>query len=177
MPTPNDDDATDERRSTTDARPISRRRMLTGTLAAGALALGGTAGSVAGDQETGRFNDSPGRGGEAVLAEGDFRDQPFEITRRSGDTADQSSEDAISGVTFNCNNGEGNSIFLVAWYFQYTDEDAERVLYTRSNNIDTDRTFRWGGGSKLCEDSVSVPGSDESLDFVQTPYQAVGNQR
>ena len=152
---------------------LSRRGLLTtGAATAGALLIGaaGTAGAA---QETGRFNDSPGRGGQAVTPEEDFRDQPFRITGRTGDTATE-----IDGAVFSCNEGDGDSIFLVGWYFEYTDESQQRLLFTRSNNIDTTAEYTWSvRGAKECEDSgVVLSEGGLPSDFVQTSYRATGPQ-
>lgn len=147
-------------------RSTPRRRVLAGSVSAlSALALGSSAISPAGAaDDTGRFNDAPGRGGEAIVRPADFDgDRAFEITRRTGDSADE-----IEGVTFQCS-GRGNRIFLVGWYFEYED-GVERTLYTRSNNINTDVVYNWrplGRGAKRCE----------VTDFIQTPFRATGPQR
>lgn len=154
---------------------VSRRQVLQSSLAtAGALAFaGGTVGSVAASQETGRFNDAPGRGGEAVVPEDDYKDKTFTFTGRTGDTAKD-----IDGVIFECNAGDGKPIFLVGWNFVYVDEDTERTLYTRSNNIDTSLEYNWSdSGAKLCDDSgLTVTGDGNIEDFIQTPYRATGQQ-
>jgi hypothetical protein len=63
-------------------------------------------GSVAADQEDGRFNDAPGRGGQAVMPADEFRgDQEFVITERTGDSARE-----IEGTTFQCNGGNGKPL-------------------------------------------------------------------
>ena len=163
---------TENERERTESTDRSRRGLLRTTAIAGsALLVGGSAvGSAGADQETGRFNDSPGRGGAAVVHEDDFEgDQAFRITERTGDPAPE-----IDAVEFQCS-GEGEKILLVGWNFEYVAEDdpETRTLYTRSNNIDTDKEFQWrpvGNGAKLCEESVA------GQNFVQTPYRATGNQ-
>lgn len=177
---PKSDDVDDNGRTGT----VSRRRALkSGLSTAGALVFaGGAVGSAAASQETGRFNDAPGRGGEAVVPHDDFSENAtFRIIERAGDPPRR-----IEGVSFECNEGDGKSIFLVGWHFRYAGEDEIRTLYTRSNNIDTERTFSWGGnGHKRCEGSgatVTVEGgtvvsSGERADYVQTPYGATGQQK
>lgn len=152
----------------------SRRQILkAATATAGALTFG-TGLAAAGPEETGRFNDAPGRGGESVVPEADYRPQSFHITERTGDTASE-----IDGVLFRCNEGNGKSIFLVAWEFQYVDEDETHLLFTRSNNIDTDLTYDWSdAGPKVCPDGGTLlsEGSNEWKDFVQVSYRASGPQ-
>ncbi len=155
------------------ASRLSRRRLLATSGAVTTALLGGVAGTASANQETGRFNDSPGRGGESVLAAADYREEPFEITGRTGDTATE-----IDGALFSCNEGSGESIFLVGWYFEYVDDDEQRLLFTRSNNIDTDRTYNWSAnGAKQCDDSgVVLSGDGQPEDFVQVSYRATGPQ-
>ena len=149
---------------------LARRNVLKGGLTAvSLLTLGsGAVGTVGASQDTGRFNEAPGRGGEAVVPEEDFRgDEKFRITERTGDSAFE-----IDFVEFQCE-GEGESILLVGWFFEYEGESERRTLYTRSNNIDTDVVYEWkpeGEGAKLCEGAV------EDTDFLQTPYRATGPQ-
>mgnify|MGYP005847528559 CR=1 FL=1 len=153
--------------------PVSRRRLLTTTAAtAGALTLG-IPGTAAASQETGRFNDAPGRGGQAVVPATDFREKAFHITGRTGDTATE-----IDGALFSCNKGDGEQIFLVGWFFEYVDDDEQRLLFTRSNNIDTDKTYTWSTqGAKQCDDSgIVLSGDGQPEDFVQTSYRATGAQ-
>jgi len=135
--------------------------------------LGGVAGTATASKETGRFNDAPGRGGQAVVPATDFSEKAFTITGRTGDTADD-----IDGALFSCNEGNGGQIFLVGWYFEYVDDDQQRLLFTRSNNIDTDRTYNWSAnGAKQCDDSgVVLSGDGQPEDFVQTSYKATGPQ-
>ncbi len=156
----------------TDAS-LSRRHLLTAGVATAGTLLVGTAGTATANQETGRFNDSPGRGGQAVVPATDFREEPFHITERTGDT-----EAEIDGALFNCNEGDGEQIFLVGWVFEYVDDDHERLLFTRSNNIDTDKTYTWSSqGAKLCDDSgIVLSGDGQPEDFVQTSYRATGPQ-
>lgn len=160
-----------------DSDDVSRRNVLKQTAALGSLTLvgGAATGVAAADQEDGRFNDSPGRGGQSVLKKADYRaDQEFEFTERSGD-----SNETVDGAKFQCNKGKGKSIFLVAWFFKYTDSDEEYVLYTRSNNIDTDNTYRWNpSGGKNCPNGIQKLEDGELVveDAVQTGYQAVGRQ-
>ena len=166
-------DASEPSQQTVPTR--SRRQILKATTAtAGTLAFGAGIAS-AGPEETGRFNDAPGRGGEAVVPAADYEAKDFHITQRTGDTADE-----INGVIYQCNEGDGKSIFLVAWEFQYVGEDDTNLLFTRSNNIDTDPTYSWSdNGSKLCENSGTVLESDEYpplSDFVQVSYRATGSQ-
>lgn len=161
---------------TTTTSDISRRGVLAKTTAAGTALIGGIGitGSVAADQETGRFNDSPGRGGQAVIPEDDFeKNKKFAITERTGDSATE-----IDGAVFQCNTGNGESIFLVGWNFTYEGEDEERILYTRSNNIDTSVTYDWqNNGSKICESGlVTTDGEQLPEDAAQSSYRAVGNQ-
>lgn len=161
-----------ERTANTESTEQSRRGLLRTTATVGTtLLVGGSAiGSAGAAQETGRFNDAPGRGGAAVVHEDDFEgDQAFRLTERTGDTALE-----IDFVEFQCS-GEGEEILLVGWNFEYVEEDdpETRTLYTRSNNLDTDKEYQWrpqGNGAKLCEDGVG------DRDFVQTPYRATGNQ-
>lgn len=163
-------------KQTDDSNGLSRRSILSKTTAAGAaLAVGGAAtGSVMADQEDGRFNDSPGHGGQSVLPEEDFRaNQDFVITGRTGDSAAE-----ISGIKFQCNKGNGNSIFLVGWFFEYTDSDEQYVLYTRSNNVEVGETFTWGGrAGKVCKNGVtSIEQGDVVIqDGVQASYQVTGD--
>lgn len=153
----------------------SRRQVLKATTAAASALAVGTGIAAAGPEETGRFNDAPGRGGEAVVPADDYKAEDFHITQRTGDTADE-----INGVIYQCNEGNGKSIFLVAWEFQYVDEDDTHLLFTRSNNIDTDRTYSWSdNGAKLCKDSGVILESDEYqglTDFKQVAYHATGPQ-
>ncbi|ATW87301.1 hypothetical protein halTADL_0488 [Halohasta litchfieldiae] len=152
---------------------LSRRRFVATSAVTASALIGGLAGTAGATKETGRFNDSPGRGGESIVPETDYREQAFHITGRTGDTATE-----IDGAVFNCNEGNGESIFFVGWYFEYVDEDQQRLLFTRSNNIDTERTYNWStNGAKECGDSgvvLSVGG--ERVDFVQTAYKATGPQ-
>lgn len=155
----------------TDSTPSRRDVLRTTTAAASALALG--TGVAAADQETGRFNDAPGRGGEAVVPKDDYRDASFVITDRTGDTAGD-----IEGVYFECNEGDGQPIFLVGWEFQYVESGETGTLYTRSNNVDTDLVYDWSDeGSKVCPNGgVVVPGESGAGDFVQVSYRATGPQ-
>jgi hypothetical protein len=157
----------------TEKPQLSRRRLLSTSAAVTTALLGGVAGMASANQETGRFNDSPGRGGESVLPATDYREETFEITGRTGDTATE-----IDGALFSCNNGNGGQIFLVGWYFEYVDDDQQRLLFTRSNNIDTDRTYNWSAnGAKQCDDSgVVLSGDGLPEDFVQVSYRATGPQ-
>lgn len=151
---------------------LSRRRLLATSAAVTTALLGGVAGTASAKQETGRFNESPGRGGQAVVPATDFREKAFRITDRTGDTASE-----IDGALFSCNEGDGGQIFLVGWYFEYVD-DQQRLLFTRSNNIDTDRTFSWSTeGAKQCDDSgIVLSGNGHPENFVQTSYRATGPQ-
>ena len=153
----------------------SRRQLLkTATATVGALTVG-TGFAAAGPEETGRFNDAPGRGGESVVPEAHYRPESFHITERTGDTASE-----IDGVVFQCNEGEGKSIFLVAWEFQYVDDSETHRLFTRSNNIDTDLTYDWSdAGSKVCPNGGSIISDgtfEPPTDFVQVSYHATGPQ-
>jgi len=152
---------------------LSRRRLLTSGAATAATLVVGATGTAAATQETGRFNDAPGRGGQAVTAATEFREQPFHIVERTGDTAAE-----IDGALFSCNEGDGEQIFLVGWLYQYVDDDTERLLFTRSNNIDTDKTYAWSTqGAKQCDDSgIVLSGDGVPEDFVQTGYKATGPQ-
>jgi len=155
------------------ASRLSRRRLLATTAAVTTALVGGVAGTASATQETGRFNDSPGRGGQAVTPAADFREKAFHITERTGDT-----EDEIDGALFSCNEGDGEQIFLVGWFFEYVDDDQQRLLFTRSNNIDTDKTYSWSTeGAKQCDDSgIVLSGDGLPEDFVQTGYKATGTQ-
>jgi len=82
---------------------LSRRRLLTASAATAATVLVGATGTAAADQETGRFNDAPGRGGQAVTPAADFREKAFHITERTGDTATE-----IDGALFSCNEATVN---------------------------------------------------------------------
>jgi hypothetical protein len=69
---------------------------------------------------------------------------------------------------------------LVGWYFQYTDSDEVQILYTRSNNIDTGRTFVTGGrNGRVCDDGITTveDGAPVVEDGVQFSYQSTGNQK
>lgn len=153
----------------------SRRQILKATTAAASALTLGTGIAAAGPEETGRFNDAPGRGGEAVVPADDYRPQSFHITARTGDTAEE-----IDGVLFQCNDGDGESIFLVGWEFQYVDEDDTHLLFTRSNNLDTDPMYDWSdNGSKVCPKGgtiISGDGISPPEDFVQVSYRATGPQ-
>ena len=161
--------------STQQESTKSRREILKATTAtAGALAFG-TGLASAGPEETGRFNDAPGRGGESVVPAAHYRPQSFHITERTGDTASE-----IDGVLFQCNGGNGKSIFLVAWKFQYVDETETHLLFTRSNNIDTDLTYDWSdAGSKVCPNGGTIISDgtfEPPTDFRQVPFRATGPQ-
>lgn len=153
----------------------TRRQILQATTAAASALAAGTGIAAAGPEETGRFNDAPGRGGEAVVPLDVYRPQSFHITSRTGDTADE-----IDGVLFQCNEGDGNPIFLVGWEFQYVDEADTHLLFTRSNNVDTDPTYDWSdNGSKICPNGGSIisgQGVSPPEDFVQVSYRATGPQ-
>ena len=175
--------------------PTSRRGVLKGSLTAlGAVTFGvGASGTAA---ASGRFNDAPGQGGQAVMPAGDFKDEPFTITERSGSCAPDESncDDPIDGALFQCNQGGGEQIFLVGWRFEYEDpeDDEVRTMYTRSNNIQTGTTYTWGS-QKVCEDSgtelvptpedleidepfIPKPGVEYPIDFAQTSYSIGGAQ-
>lgn len=74
----------------------------------------------------------PGRGGQAIVAEGSFRpDTEFEIL-----------EFTAHRQGFQCK-GDNRPVTLVSWRFQYVDDETDRQMFTRDNNIDTEVTYRW----------------------------------
>lgn len=162
-----------------DPASRTRRHVLRSGVAAGGLlafGVGGMSGVSAADG--GRWNDAPGRGGQAVVPEDDYRaDYPFSITGRTGD-----SEEEITGIFFQCAGQKGEEIFLVGWKFEY-DEDDGGIFYSRSNNIDTEKDYAWkpiDAGAKRCEDGISLrdeEGNEVKVeDGVQTSFRATGPQ-
>lgn len=137
--TPSPNDPEDIRTNT--SIELSRRKVLCGTVGAGALVLG--MGTVSAD----------GRGGQAIVATEDFRSKPFVIERITG-------PDEPDRKGYQCRE-PGREISLVGWKFGYEDDDTDRTLYTRDNQIKTDVTYRWAGRNKDC---------DETDGYVQIGY-------
>jgi hypothetical protein len=150
-------DETDESRM-----DLSRRRLLKGSAVAGALALGsGNAAAVESDEPGGEG----GQGGQAVVAERDYKEEPFEILEWTAPmkvTNEEGEEIQLpySVRTFTCDR-PGAGITLVGWRFRYLDIDPEydsedpdsnsfRVMYTRDNRIDTTVTYEWSSGGLEC---------------------------
>lgn len=160
---------------------VSRRHLLRGgATAVSGVVLGASAiGSVSAN---GRFNDAPGRGAAAVVT-GPNHDgnREFELIGRAMDIVD---EDEIpipideSGELFFVLRGfqcwgQGEDLQLVGWDFRYLDEDKRRRLYTRSNNLDTEKTYTFksdGRGATYCDEG------DADEPFYVTPFRATGPQ-
>lgn len=158
----------------------TRRHVLRSGIATGGLLTVGL-GSMAGVSATdgGRWNDAPGRGGQAVVPEAVYRsDATFSITERTGE-----SEKEISGITFQCTDAAGHEIFLVGWHFEYDDGEGG-IFYSRSNNIDTEKDYAWRpleAGAKLCEGGIvlKIEEGDPEValeDGIQTSFRAIGPQ-
>lgn len=141
----------------TISESVSRRRVLQASAITGGLLLGGTSSVSA---QGGRWKNEDGRGGAAVVSQRDFTagaQDSFTILRRKIENG----KPVLKG--FNCQDGTGGEIRLVAWLFQYTGSDETRVLYTRSNNIDTDATYTW-----------SYEGAQDCGKYKLTSYKATG---
>ncbi|MCU4754328.1 hypothetical protein OB919_20500 [Halobacteria archaeon AArc-curdl1] len=161
---------------TTTGTTVSRRRLLRGVGASVALLGVGGASSATAQQEDGRFNDAPGRGGQAVVPASDFTDDTFVITERTGDSAE-----TIDGVLYSCSPEQSTEqqIFLVGWHFTYVDDDEVRTLYTRSNNVETGKEYDWNVVRECADSGQEIPAGgfpQEPVDMVQAAYRATGDQ-
>ena len=166
----------DAESETTTGTTISRRRLLRGVGASVALLGVGGASSATAQQEDGRFNDAPGRGGQAVVPASDFTDDTFVITERTGDSAE-----TIDGVLYSCSPEQSTEqqIFLVGWHFTYVDDDEVRTLYTRSNNVETGKEYDWNVVRECADSGQEIPAGElpqEPVDMVQAAYRATGDQ-
>jgi hypothetical protein len=140
--------------SADDSTTTSRRRLLrNGVATASALVLGGAALGTA-TAKPGQVG-APGSGGQAVVRLEDYREARFEILGRT---------DGPETILFECNQGGGRPLLLVGWRFSYLDEDAERTMFTRDNNVDTDPVYTWNPADR---------GATECEDVVVTPYRRV----
>lgn len=130
---------TDDVEENTGVPDPSRRTILRGAAATGALLLG--AGTATGN----------GRGGQAVVETADFEpDEPFTIV-------DGPFEKPDDRIGFQCN-GQGREISFPYWEFTYEGDSSSetRKLYTRDNQIATDVTYRWTGQTKDCGEYVQT---------------------
>lgn len=119
---------TDDERETDTSGTLSRRNVLSGLAASGALLLG--AKTVTAD----------GRGGQAIVEETAYKEnEPFTITE--GPIRD---DNGFERQPYRCSDS-GRQISFVAWKFEYDDLDKGGTLYTRDNQIETDVTYHWGG--------------------------------
>jgi hypothetical protein len=164
----------DEEKRTDGSVRLSRRRILSGAAASGAM-LAGMGGVSA-----------RGQGGQCVVSEEDYEpDRSFVITEVSDCPDEASNPDGscwAPTLFYQCEGeggrfppGKGGTLPFPYWTFQYyradgSLEDTERKLYTRDNRVRTGVTYRWPGDAKECpQDSGEV--------LVQTGFSAGGTKR
>lgn len=157
----------------TKASAFSRRKVLRGVAASGALLAGA---GVAGAR---------GQGGQAVVREEDFEpDREFVISEVSDCPEEATNPDGscwAPTLFYQCKGkggrappGKGGTLPFPYWTFQYYNDDGsleetERKLYTRDNEVRTGVTYRWPGGSKEC------PQPDGQV-LIQTGFSAGGTK-
>lgn len=162
-------DADGEHVSPPDSLNLSRRKLLHGSAAVGALLVG--AGSASAN----------GKGGQAVVFEEDYKaDGSFVIREVEGCTEPANPDGSCQDepLPFQCNGeggpfppGKGGTIVFPYWNFNYVDDPDDmdpRRIYTRDNSIRTGVRYRWTGKAKKCPDNRDSPGVPE--DLVQTGF-------
>jgi hypothetical protein len=162
-----------------DSFGLSRRSILRGAAATGALLAG--AGSASAN----------GQGGQAVVHPDDHHpDEPFEITKVDSCPEPASNPDGscwAPPLYFQCDGnggpsgpGKDGSLPFPYWHFEYVNDElnsgAPYKLYTRDNKVRTDVTYRWRGGEKRCEgEGDRWPEADRLPEYlVQTGFSAGG---
>lgn len=142
---------------------LPRRRILQGTVVAGAFVVGMGSASAS------------GQGGQAVVHETDYRpDASFVITEVADCKEGYSNPDGScwdDPLYFQCDGkggrvppGKGGTIPFPYWHFNYLDEVDEngeptrepRKLYTRDNEVKTGVTYRWPGQEKQCGEYIQT---------------------